>query len=143
MDKNKRCTNYYNKKLDRFINKRVDLKPEDKKELDYFYSYFVFKDTEELKRVRCVIKSKTVKSNATAILLSTLSFFVTVYLWLSNYIKDTNAETAAMFVFVTVLYCAIIYFVLSLTDKRSRKEEQRYTLIVEVIDRILSERENS
>lgn len=143
MAKNKKHTNYSNKKLDRFINNRVDLQPKDKKELDYFYSYFVFRDTEELKRVRTIVQSRTVKNNAMAIILSLLSFGGSFYLWLSNYIMDTGKEIAIGFCAVMMLYCGMLYVAVSFIDGKLRKDEQRYTLIVEVIDRILSEREEN
>ena len=107
-----------------------------------------FRTTEELKTYKILLKSKMVRSNSIAITLSLIALISSFVMTLVNLFKDfLEKETSGAALFGIVFLCGVfiavylIMFGINTSDSYNTGKYKKFTLMIETIDKILSERE--
>ena len=140
----------FDKYLKKFIDKNVYEDLYNKNAFEFFYSELYFRTTEELQMYRSILKAKMIRNNSTTIFLSLIALFSSFSIAFINLIKDIFEEEikeyilvgsmALFFVFITVY---IIYLLMNEVEVSLTGKSKKMSLIIEVIDKILSEREKN
>ena len=140
----------FNKKVTKFVEKNVYDDLESQNIFKLFYDEFYFRTTDELKMYRSIIKSKMVKGNSIAILLSLVALifsFSTALIDLFKDLMEKETKTAAVIgiVFLLGVFIAayIIFFIIDGMDISITGKHKKMSLMIEAIDKILSERKEN
>lgn len=138
------------KNLTKYVEKNLYNDQASKNTFDFYYSEFYFRTTDELKIYRSILKSKMIRNNSTSITLSLITLFFSfsinfVGLFKDVLLKQTDvaAETSMMFLTAIFLCIFVVLIIVNEKDDTSTRKNKRLFLMVEAIDKILSEREDN